>query len=64
MLCWLLRDSKYFYRKREDGTSTLDTAWQKVERFTTTPKNGYLKIINKCYSKYGYVPEYIQRTLI
>ncbi|HEE9967834.1 TPA: CDP-glycerol glycerophosphotransferase family protein [Citrobacter freundii] len=59
-----LRDSKYFYRKREDGTSTLDTAWQKVERFTTTPKNGYLKIINKCYSKYGYVPEYIQRTLI
>lgn len=59
-----LRDSKYYYRKREDGTSTLDTAWQKVERFTTTPKYGYLKIIDKCYSNYGYVPEYIQRTLI
>lgn len=59
-----LRDSKYYYRKREDGTSTLDTAWQKVERFTTTPKYGYLKIIDKCYSNYGFVPEYIQRTLI
>ena len=27
------KDAVYFYRKRESGTSTLDTSWQKVEKF-------------------------------
>ncbi|ALR75348.1 CDP-glycerol glycerophosphotransferase family protein [[Enterobacter] lignolyticus] len=59
-----MKNAKYYYRKREDGTSTLDTAWEKRERFTTVPKLGYLSILNKYYEQYGAVPVFIQRTII
>lgn len=59
-----LGGSKYFYRKRDDGTSTLDTAWTKVERFTDVPKYGHLDILNKYKKRLGSVPLFIQRTIL
>lgn len=59
-----LGGSKYYYRKRGDGTSTLDTAWQKKERFLTVPKYGYLTILNQYAESIGYVPNNIQRTML
>lgn len=59
-----LQSAKYYYRKRDDGSSTLDTSWDKVERYTKVTKNGYLSILSKYYNKLGYVPEFIQRTVL
>ncbi len=59
-----LRDSKYYYRKREDGTSTLDTSWTKPERFLNVPEFGYLDMLRKFKEAKGYVPVYIQRTVL
>lgn len=59
-----LSEAKYYYRKREDGTSTLDTAWEKPERFTHVPKFGYLSILKKYKDEKGYVPVNIQRTFL
>lgn len=59
-----LKTAKYFYRKREDGTSTLDTSWAKVERYTKVVENGYLKILLDYNDKFGFVPVHIQRTIL
>ncbi|EQA5719224.1 CDP-glycerol glycerophosphotransferase family protein [Cronobacter dublinensis] len=59
-----LAHSKYYYRKREDGSSTLDTSWAKKERFTHVPVYGYLDVLKTYAEKEGAVPANIQRTVI
>lgn len=59
-----LRDSKYYYRKREDGTSTLDTSWTRPERFLNVPEYGYLDTLRKYKSEKNTIPAYIQRTVL
>ncbi len=41
-----LRDSKYFYRKRKDGTSTLDKAWKREEIFSDVFVNGFIPLLS------------------
>ncbi|MDI7658897.1 CDP-glycerol glycerophosphotransferase family protein [Cronobacter universalis] len=59
-----LEGSKYYYRKRGDGSSTLDTAWLKKERFLNVPKYGYLTILKQYSGSLGYIPNNIQRTML
>lgn len=59
-----LRESKYYYRKREDSSSTLDTSWTKPERFLNVPEFGYLDMLRKFKEAKGYIPVYIQRTVL
>lgn len=59
-----LEHSKYYYRKREDGSSTLDTSWIKKERFLNVPEYGYLDVLKSYQEKEGAVPVNIQRTVI
>ncbi|EOU9537514.1 CDP-glycerol glycerophosphotransferase family protein [Cronobacter dublinensis] len=59
-----LGGSKYYYRKRGDGSSTLDTSWTKKERFLNVPKYGYLALLEEYIDTLGYVPKNIQRTML
>ncbi len=59
-----LQHSKYYYRKREDGSSTLDTSWTKKERFLNVPEYGYLDVLKSYHETEGSVPVNIQRTVI
>ena len=43
-----LKNSKYFYRKRADGTSTLDGAWTDKRRFGDVFIKGYLPLLDRC----------------
>ena len=54
----------YFYRKRSDGTSTLDLSWDQVGQFTMVTRNGYLALLKEYYDKFGYVPIFIQNTIL
>ena len=56
--------AKYYYRKRGDGTSTLDTAWQSLGRFSTVPEYGYLGSMQRYIERMGAVPTYFQRTVL
>ena len=56
--------ASYFYRKRSDGTSTLDGAWKKPTLFTTVVSEGCLELLKSSYLELGYVPIYIQRTVL
>jgi len=53
----------YYYRKRENGTSTIDTAWEKPGRFDAQLRLGYQSLINESLKRYGVVKPYIQRTI-
>ena len=56
--------AKYYYRKRGDGTSTLDTAWHSVGRFSAVPEYGYLGSMQRYIERMGAVPTYFQRTVL
>nr|HDV6340670.1 capsular biosynthesis protein [Campylobacter lari] len=45
-----LSKAKYFYRKREEGNSTLNLKLHSKEFFLVVPKYGYLKILHKNFS--------------
>ena len=56
--------AKYYYRKRGDGTSTLDTAWESPGRFSAVPEHGYLASMHRYVERSGVVPTYFQRTVL
>ena len=58
------RDAVYFYRKRESGTSTLDTSWQKVEKFSNVFEYGFLPMLQNYKNRLGHVPSSIQKTAL
>jgi glycosyltransferase involved in cell wall biosynthesis/CDP-glycerol glycerophosphotransferase (TagB/SpsB family)/lipopolysaccharide biosynthesis regulator YciM len=58
-----LASAKYFYRKRDDGSSTLDTGWQHPGRYNEQLRYGSLGIIKESIRQYGYVPDFIQRVV-
>ncbi|WP_223511703.1 CDP-glycerol glycerophosphotransferase family protein [Pseudomonas sp. GL-B-19] len=59
-----ISEPKYYYRKRENGTSTIDTAWEKPGRFDAQLRLGYLSLINESLKKHGTVKTFIQRTIL
>ncbi len=59
-----LRKPIYYYRKREDGSSTLDGAWQNPDKVTTVLKYGKLDLLKFAKTARGYVPFYIQKTVL
>jgi len=59
-----LKSAEYYYRKRDDGTSTLDTGWKHPGRYDHQLRLGSLGIIKKSLEKYGVVPEFIQRVAL
>lgn len=40
-----LKNSKYFYRKRGDGNSTLDTAWKNIKIFSELFTRGFIPLL-------------------
>lgn len=60
-----LADAKYYYRKREDGTSTLDTKWSKPSFFDDVYRYGYIGLVNFLRERgHSNIPKHIQRTLV
>jgi glycosyltransferase involved in cell wall biosynthesis/CDP-glycerol glycerophosphotransferase (TagB/SpsB family) len=59
-----VEEAKYYYRKRQDGSSTLDTSWKKFELFDNVLRFGCLPLLKSYNEKYGFVPEFVQRTVL
>ena len=56
---------KYYYRKRESGTSTLDTSWLPGSgRLDIVPRLGYLALLKFAKESLGYVPYFIAQTVL
>ena len=59
-----LRKPIYYYRKREDGSSTLDSAWNSPDKFSTVLLRGKLDLLERAYKEKEHVPFYIQQTVL
>lgn len=64
MICFA-HQPRYYYRKREEGTSTLDTSWTGSNaRLLCVTKEGYLQLLLHAREVKGYIPRYIQNTVL
>lgn len=59
-----LKNSIYYYRKREDGSSTLDKAGQDYKRYTDIYQYGVIPMLKNYKVRYGNIPENIQITAL
>ncbi len=59
-----LQSARYFYRKREDGSSTLDQSVEEKGLFLDVLINGCLDLIGDYKSRGLQVPLYLQRTIL
>ncbi|HEB9286084.1 TPA: CDP-glycerol glycerophosphotransferase family protein [Campylobacter coli] len=55
---------KYFYRKREDGSSTLDSKLKSKDYYLNVTRNGYLKILSDCVKNKRSIPLFIQNLVL
>lgn len=58
------KDAVYFYRKRDDGTSTLDASWQKFEKYSDVFEFGFIPMLQNYKKQFGAVPASIQKTAL
>lgn len=59
----LMNESNYYYRKRFDESSTIDTVRVKKEFFTDKIRDYFLYLLEYAKSREGYVPNFLQYTL-
>lgn len=59
-----IKEARYYYRKREDGSSTLDKAWLDIRKYHDVLEYGYLELFKNSIFKQGNIPEYIQNAVL
>ena len=59
-----LKSAKYNYRKRSVGNSTIDGVWIKKELYDDVLYYGCLDLFKLADKKLGYIPKYLQRTVL
>ncbi|EPU3969838.1 CDP-glycerol glycerophosphotransferase family protein, partial [Campylobacter coli] len=59
-----LPNVKYFYRKREDGSSTLDLKLKSKNYYLNVTRNGYLKILSDCVKNKRDIPLFVQNLVL
>lgn len=56
--------TRYHYRKRADGSSTLQNARVNPRRYTDVLQHGYLELLERAAERYGYVPLWLQQFVL
>ena len=56
--------ARYYYRKRADQSSTLQTGISAVGRYSTVPRDGYLALLHEAAQRFGEIPMWVQHVLL
>ncbi|WEJ12937.1 glycosyltransferase (plasmid) [Sinorhizobium sp. K101] len=56
--------AKYYYRKRQDQTSQMDTAHSRGEFYTNQPRYGWLGLLHDAAKIAPSIPRFVQRTIL
>ncbi|KRB43332.1 CDP-glycerol glycerophosphotransferase family protein [Terrabacter sp. Root181] len=56
--------ARYYYRKRADQSSTLQTGISAVGRYSTVPRDGYLGLLREARQRHGAVPMWVQHVIL
>ncbi|GAB3067598.1 CDP-glycerol glycerophosphotransferase family protein [Intrasporangium mesophilum] len=59
-----IASAKYFYRKRADQSSTLQTGISATGRYSTVPREGYLALLDASAAQFGSVPMWVQHVVL
>ena len=59
-----VRGARYYYRKRADNSSALDTSGDAPERFDDLYRYGYCAVLEEARRRLGTVPRWLQRTVL
>ena len=59
-----VKNAFYLYRKREDGTSLVDTSWQRKEQYFDLWEFGYVDAAAFCKEACGFVSKFVQNILL
>lgn len=59
-----LRSAVYYYRRRSDGSSTLQTSQRDPRRFTDVLQFGYLDVLRTGAEQYGAAPAWLQNFVV
>jgi glycosyltransferase involved in cell wall biosynthesis/tetratricopeptide (TPR) repeat protein len=57
-------EAHYYYRKRADGSSTLDQSVNDPQRYLAVPRYGYEALLTLAGERLGTVPEWTQRMVL
>jgi glycosyltransferase involved in cell wall biosynthesis len=56
--------ARYYYRKRGDQSSTLQTGISAVGRYSTVPREGYLTLLRDAAQGFGEIPMWVQHVIL
>ena len=59
-----MTEARYLYRRREDGSSLVQSSWAKPEKYTVLPEVGYLRLLEQIKAMRGYVPVWAQNLVL
>jgi glycosyltransferase involved in cell wall biosynthesis len=59
-----LASAEYYYRKRADQSSTLQTGISARGRYGTVPREGYLALLADAKAQLGRIPKWLQNTIL
>lgn len=59
-----VKEANYYYRKRDDKTSTLDNVWSSKKNYYDKLKFGSIDLLETAYNQSDEIPEYIQRMVL
>lgn len=54
----------YYYRKRADQSSLVQSGWSQPEKYTTQIERGYLPLLRSAMKAYGKVPNWLQNIVL
>lgn len=60
----IVAGAKYYYRKRADQSSLVQSGWEVRERYTNVLRFGYLDLFRQVQKRLGYVPEWTQNQVL
>ena len=56
--------AEYYYRKRADGTSSVQSAWTRDDKYVAVPRYGYLDLLRQAAEAHGRAPQWVQNTVL
>jgi glycosyltransferase involved in cell wall biosynthesis len=56
----IVASAPYYYRKRSNNESLVQSSWRYQERFTTVPERGYLDLFQRLRASHGAIPGWAQ----
>lgn len=60
----LASTAHFYYRKRANQSSLVQSAWKQPERYTVTPRLGYIDVLQYAQKQLGYTPNWMANVIL